>query len=73
MQECSNQAMIDEKIILGKLSNNLRSELIVEVNGRMIKNFPLFSKNYFSHKFVFDVSLMLAEKIILPDEEIIPI
>lgn len=73
MQECSNQAMIDEKIILGKLSNNLRSELIVEVNGRMIKNFPLFSKNYFSDKFVFDVTLMLAEKIILPDEEIIQI
>lgn len=42
MQECSNQVMIDEKLILEKLSNNLRSELIVEVNGRMIKKFPLF-------------------------------
>ena len=54
MQERSDSDKIDENVILNKLSHNLRSELIVEIKGRIIKNFPLFSSDYFTRKFTFE-------------------
>lgn len=73
MQERSDSAKIDESIILDKLSYSLKSELIVEIKGRIIKNFPLFSSDYFTRKFIFEITLIISEKISLPEEEIISV
>lgn len=42
MQERSDSDKIDENVILNKLSFSLRSELIVEIKGRIIKIFHFF-------------------------------
>jgi hypothetical protein len=73
MQERSDSDKIDENVILNKLSYSLRSELIVEIKGRIIKNFPLFSSDYFTRKFTFEITLIISEKISLPEEDIISV
>jgi len=47
--------------------------LIVEIKGRVIKNFPLFSSDYFTRKFIFEITLIISEKISLPEEDIISV
>jgi CRP-like cAMP-binding protein len=71
MQERSDSAKIDESVILDKLSYSLKSELIVEIKGRIIQNFPLFSSDYFTRKFIFEITLIISERISLPEEDII--
>jgi CRP-like cAMP-binding protein len=73
MQEQSDSAKIDESVILDRLSYSLKSELIVEIKGRIINNFPLFSSDsdYFTRKFIFEITLIISERISLPEEDII--
>lgn len=66
-QEESTQNAEIENEIIGKLSRNLRSELIFESYGKIFRNSPLFYAN-FSEKCLMDLMVKINEVRFIPED-----
>jgi len=58
-----------DKVILQSLSQNLRDQMIKQVNGRVIKNNQLFQKS-FGSSLLTKLATLLEEQLLAPDEYI---
>ena len=59
----------EEKRIVNKLSQDLREELLLAANGKLIQNLPVFGKN-FSEQFLRRLAFIIEEVHVPPDEHI---
>ncbi len=56
-----------DESILSDLSDNLRGELLTQVNGKVLKEVSMFT-TYYSSKFLIALSTCLKEKTYSPEE-----
>jgi len=56
-----------DQVILDSISGSLKSELLRQINGKVLKNNVLFNKAFGSH-FLLSLSMGLEEKVLAPDE-----
>jgi len=56
-----------DQVILDSISGSLKTELLRQINGKVLKNNILFNKSFGSH-FLLNLSMSLDEKVLAPDE-----
>lgn len=58
-----------DQVILDSVTGSLKSELLRQINGKVLKNNVLFQRSFGSH-FLLSLSMSLNEKVLPPDEYI---
>lgn len=56
-----------DQVILDQISGSLKTELLRQVNGKVLKNNALFQRT-FGSQFLLSLSMCLDEKVLAPDE-----
>lgn len=69
VQESRSKNMINEADLMNQLGTQLKRELTIEINGRVIAQSSILTSN-FSERLLYYVALILKEQIISPEETI---
>ena len=65
-----SQIRAEEETIMNLLSEQLRNEMVIEINGRILNSSAIFS-HLFSHRMTWHITLIMSQVICSPDEIIL--